>query len=487
MKKLLKCCFSVVLAVAVVFSFTACKKKMSKTTVNTDNVKQTNGVSTNGGITAVHGDYLYFINGTKTNDGKSAVKNKRSAICRVKYNVATGEVDKNTYEVVVDNLVGFANGSLEIFGDFLYFTTPSSEENYKGTVLNNKTSFMRYDLVNKKTYEIYTTKLNDSKEVISFEYYVTGDKLNLLVYETTNKTITSINIDDKITTNYVISNVTSCLLSETNGKCAGTEIDANAYVYYTMGHEYGEALQTGVKVFQTSPDQNNSKKISDAGKEVELLCIRNGKLIYSVGGKIIYYSKITGLGTTELAFNFDNILSYSSYENVVFVENADGSVSLLTYDTKTYALALFNWETSASIDFHFIKTLSKAEKFEFVGLYTLEEVVIKDNPDTKDIDETNKDKVQYLFYIADSTAYKIEIARAVDINGELVLSEYTQPIKLSSTSVNPSDGLLIPEIIGNFMFVYAADKDKNVYLNKIDASITDSNDAKAAVEVLIKE
>ena len=172
----------------------------------------------------------------------------------------------------------------------------------------------------------------------------------------------------------------------------------------------------------------------------------------------------------------------------MFVENADGSVSLLTYDTTTYALALFNWKTDASIDFHFIKTLSKAEKFEFVGLYTLEEVVTKDNPETKDIDETNKDKVQYLFYIADSTAYKIEIARAVDINdGELVLSEYTQPIKLSSTSVNPSDGLLIPEVIGNFMFVYAADSDKNVYLNKIDVSITDSSDAKAAVEVLIKE
>ena len=161
MKRFLKCCFSLVLAVTVIFSFTACKTKISKTTTSTKNVKEVNGVSTNGGISVVYKNYLYFINGTKTNDGTSLTKNKKSAICRVKYDPATGEVNKNTYEVVVSNLVGFEDGSIHFFGDFIYYATPCAEKNYKGEVLYNRTTFMRYDLVNREKHEIYTTKQND--------------------------------------------------------------------------------------------------------------------------------------------------------------------------------------------------------------------------------------------------------------------------------------------------------------------------------------
>ena len=66
MKKFLKGCLSLALMFVVVFSLTACKTKLSDTTVDTSKVKSTNGVSTNGGMTVVHGNYLYFINGTKT-------------------------------------------------------------------------------------------------------------------------------------------------------------------------------------------------------------------------------------------------------------------------------------------------------------------------------------------------------------------------------------------------------------------------------------
>ena len=43
------------------------------------------------------------------------------------------------YEVVVDDLVGFTYGSLHFFGDFLYYTTPSADVNYKNNVLYYKT------------------------------------------------------------------------------------------------------------------------------------------------------------------------------------------------------------------------------------------------------------------------------------------------------------------------------------------------------------
>ena len=103
MKKIFKSCFLVLVAVCVSFSFVGCKKKVSPTTTNTDNIKSSNGVTTNGGMTVVSGDYMYFINGTKTNDGTSQKKNTKSAICRVKYN--KGTINKDTYEIVVDDLV----------------------------------------------------------------------------------------------------------------------------------------------------------------------------------------------------------------------------------------------------------------------------------------------------------------------------------------------------------------------------------------------
>ena len=71
MKKLLKSCLAVALVVITAFSLVGCGTKLSATTVDTSKVKTVNGISTNGGMTAIYDGYLYFVNGTKTNDGKS--------------------------------------------------------------------------------------------------------------------------------------------------------------------------------------------------------------------------------------------------------------------------------------------------------------------------------------------------------------------------------------------------------------------------------
>lgn len=486
MKKILKCCLSFVLALTVVFGFTACKTKLSSTSVETSKVKVVNGTTTNGGVTVVYKDYLYFINGTKTNDGTSLEKNKKAAICRVKYNAETGEVKESSYEVVVDSLVGFANGSINFFGDFMYYTTPCVERNSKGTILYNRTSFMRYDLVNKKSHPIYTTVQNSAEESISFAYYVVGDSLNLVVYEKTNKTITSKKIGDTITENYVIKDVESCVLSENYGACVteGATVDANNYVFYTKAHEQYHYPNEGVEVYQTSPKTNNSKCISDEGKEVALLCIRAGKLIYSVGDDKIYAQKITGLTENSLKFTYANQIAHESSENVIFMENKDGSISILTY-TAEYVLALYNWNDSHQLEYKEIAGLGKSEKFEFVGVTTIEETVVEDNEETTEIDETDKDFVQYVVYIADGAVYKIELARG-ETADTMELAEYSQKIKLTTSSVKQAEGSLIPEIIGNYLFIFAEDSNKEVYLHKTDLTIKMTDDVKQADKIAVK-
>ena len=122
--------------------------------------------------------------------------------------------------------------------------------------------------------------------------------------------------------------------------------------------------------------------------------------------------------------------------------------------------------------------METAEAFEFVTLATIEEVVVEDDEDTADVDETKKEKVQVLIYIADGIAYKLEISRE-NAEGEMVRTTYAQPIKLSTSSVQASSGVLVAEVIGNYLYAHAQDSDKNIYLHQIDLTITDDSTKKA--------
>lgn len=510
-------------AVVCVFAFTACKEPLSATSADTSKVGVTNGLSTNGGITAIYGEYLYFVNGTKTNDGKSSSGNTRGGIARAKYNKETGEIDKNTYQILISDLAGFSNTSLYFFGDFMYYTTPSGDVNYKDNVLYYKTKFMRYDLVNGKSHEIYTTKQNSSSESISFAYYVVGTSLNLVVFEKTNATLTSIKIGDEPSTNYVISGVTSALLSENNGKVvtAGATADANSFVFYTTSNQNYDKYQTGSKVYRTSPvAKNSSVCLSDEGLSISLLCIRNGKLLFSVNSKI--FCQPIDANTTSLdTESYKNVISHGSYDDVVFIENEDGSVSILYFETKnkTYQISYFTWKDGIEINNTPICTLSNYSNFSFISLVTLEEEKKEETPSTgegsgesgessgettesgddsgstEDTETTpaKKYKVTYVTYIADNYAYKLEIMREND-EGKMQLSVNAKPVKLSSTKVQDASGMLIPEIVGNYMYAFVNELDGsnketgNIYLYRMDLTISkDATSNDKAEFVGIKE
>lgn len=489
MKKFLKGLLSIAVAFVFVFSLTACSPKHSATTVDTSKVLSTNGVTTNGGITAIYDGYLYFINGTKDNDGTSGSGNTRGGIARVKINTETGEIDSNTYELVVEDLVGYDNGSLYFFGDYLYYTSPSTDVNYRGEVLYYRTRFKRYDLVNKNTQTIYTTQLNSEDETISFAYYISGNDLDLVVYETSNATVTSISIGDSFTTNYVIEGVRSCVLSENYGTCEteGATTDANSYVYYTLSNntDGSDRYQQGVKVYRTLPDRNESYLLSNQGYSISLLSIRNSKLLFSYDARI-YAQAITGSNTETLSVDLSNVISYKTYEDVIFIENDDGSISLLYYNNEEddYHIAVVNCIDGKEITTSITNILSESDDFALVNLVTLEEVVTEDDPETEDVDETVTDTVKYLIYVEDNAVYKLEIER----NG--VLTNFAQPILLTETDVSAPSGYLVPEVVGNYLYIFAEQLDEDdegtdkIYLYRVDITIdNDSSDVATIVAV----
>lgn len=494
MKKLLKVCACFVLAFVCVFGFSACKTKISDTTTDTSKTVY-NDASTNGGITAVYDGYLYFVNGTKTKDGGSLTKNTRSAICRVKID-GEGKIDENTYEVVVGDLVGYDYGSIHFFGDFMYYTTPNSAVNYQDTVLYNQTKFMRYDLVNKKSYNIYTTKKNDSSEKISYAYYVSGENLDLVVYESASSTITSVRVGEKPTTNYVIEDVKSCVLSENYGTKVidGVNKDANNFVFYTKGFTDTDFPKTD-KVYRTSASTNDSVRIYNDDKTVSILSIRKGKLFYTVsntntGNSIVYAQTISGADGEVIDTKKADVISYKSFTNIVFYESED-LITAVCHDTTSSEIIVLTVNESNKLEVipEVINTIKLSQNsssgsgsedkstLDFIGLTTIDEEIKNDDPEA----EKEYEKVTYLLYTENKVAYKIEIMR----NG--VISKLSEPIKLSTSKVVEPSNYLIPEAIGNYLYIFANEEGSdgketgNVYLYRVDLSIDDDSKEKATM------
>lgn len=493
MKNILKTCACFVLAFVCLIGFSACGKKVSPTATDSSKTMY-NGIQTNGGITAVYNGYLYFINGTKSKDGASLKKTKRGAICRVKID-NNGKIDSNTYEVVVESLAGYDYGSLYFFGDYMYYTTPNSAVNYEDTVLFNQTKFMRYDLVNKKSYNIYTTKKNDSNEKLSYAYYIVGGELELVVYESVSETLTSIKIDKKPTTNYVIEGVKSAVLSENNGKSEnGSNVDANNFIYYTKTYGNNDSIKTD-KVYRTAPNVNNSIKVYDDKDTVSLLSIRGGKLYYSItdsSTKANYvYAKEIATGNENLSKSASEIISYKSYSNIIFMKD-DSKITAIAHDSESNEIVVLTKNENNPLEILpvVIKTVtagsssssssSNENGLSFITLTTLKEKV--ENSDTESGDgEELTDEVTYLIYRNNKKLYKLEFMR----NGEV--SRANDPIQLSTTDFVGPSTLLVPEVVGNYLYAFAKELGKDgketdkVYLYRMDITITDDSKDKATL------
>lgn len=478
MKNFFKSLISLSLAVLVLFGLSACSTPLAATTVS-DEKSIVNGVSTNGGTTLIHGEYLYFINGTKTNDGSSSRGTTQGAICRVKYSTQTGKVDENSdVEVVVSDLVGFEDGSINIFGDFLYYATPCADVNYQGTALYSKTEFKRYDLVNGNAHHIYTTSQNNSSETTSYAYYVVGEELYLLIYENVSKVLTSIKIGDSNQIIYQISNVESCVFSDTNGKSetAGS-VDANNFVFYTIAPTIAaDGYEEGAKVYKTLPNTNSSEWMGNLSADmlkhnnVAILSIKSGKLIYSdeskfTGDTFIYAQEINE--ESDLEFNSADIISYNPYsaegDMILFDEQTDGSISIVAYSSSSYQIVYIQKESGENVP-HTIINFGEETDIDFVGKCKVSEA--EENEDGEVI---ATHEVEYLLYTITNDSkvslYKIEIKR----DGVIATSPKLEEL-VGTDNMIASNGLILAETIENIMFVVTKDDDGNAYMHMVDIS-----------------
>lgn len=148
-------------------------------------------VTSNGGMTVVKGDYLYFVNGYVSETSLTDKDNKagnviKGAIYRTK--LTNGEIvkDKDGFllsdrtDRVVSKVVGFGSGGFYIIDNYIIYATPCRDISKDNELLTSTVEFHRVNIDGTGDKLLYTT----SGTLNEWSTYKIGNTPYLVAYET---------------------------------------------------------------------------------------------------------------------------------------------------------------------------------------------------------------------------------------------------------------------------------------------------------------
>lgn len=139
-------------------------------------------VASNGGFAVEKGDYVYFINGAEAYTADNTYGNVvKGALMRIKKaDLATNPA---AAEVVVPTLVGSQNfnAGIFIYGDYVYYATPTKDKNIQGVVENSWIDFKRAKLDGSEIMNGYYFRLGAN--TTTFRFVEEGDTVYCLYEE----------------------------------------------------------------------------------------------------------------------------------------------------------------------------------------------------------------------------------------------------------------------------------------------------------------
>ena len=236
-KKLLSLIIMCIMAVSIFFTGCSCTKLGL-----TDNPPTNANTTSNGGMTVIKGDYLYYINGylDETNeseldkDGNKFGKITRTGIYRTKLENGKIQKDQDGFlvksELVVSKVVGFSNGGFYIIDDYIYYTTPYMNLSNKGKLQTSRVEFHRINIDGTDDKTIYTT--DEHQDNLEWSLYKINDTVYLTTYVSSKIIIVNTATANVVTE---ISNSTShAMLTSTEYKTGmATTGEFENYIYYT--------------------------------------------------------------------------------------------------------------------------------------------------------------------------------------------------------------------------------------------------------------
>lgn len=247
-------------------------------------------VVSNGGFVVEKGDYIYFINGIQSNTATNSFGEvEKGSLQRIaKADLSSGNYENVQTVVPLIMYSGNYDGGIFIYGDYVYYSTPSSERNSSGEVLNSRLEFRRTNLDGTETmtdyyYQSESTDLDYRFVEVNKKVYLMYAVSETLYGETAHTNIHSINLESGENT-LLAYNVSSYLFDE--------DTLTNPYVYYTMDVAYNLGTDNEVdadynQVYRVSADateedarQYDFSYVEDYDAEEDPLYINLGEFVF---------------------------------------------------------------------------------------------------------------------------------------------------------------------------------------------------------------
>ena len=247
-KKLLSLIIMCIMAVSIFFTGCSCSKEGLK-----DNPATDANVISNGGLTVVKGDYLYYINGytdetTLTKDDNKYGKVNHSGIYRTKLIDGKIQKDKDGFlissDLVVSKVAGFSNGGFYIIDDYIYYTTPYMNLDRDGVLQSSRVEFHRININGTDDKIIYTTSKNEDN--LEWSLYKLDGKVYLATY--VDSKIIIVNTETKDVVTEIKSSTSHAFLTETNYNTnMSKNNELHKYIYYTRAITSDDGLSGNYK------------------------------------------------------------------------------------------------------------------------------------------------------------------------------------------------------------------------------------------------
>ncbi len=490
MKKLI----CLLLTVLMLVSLTACAGGWKSTVTD----YEAGTVSNNGGYAVVKGDYVYYINGKEESTADNAFgKVVKGALVRTKVAdlataaKATKDTEKVKSEIVIPKLIYTDyrdNGSgFYIFGNYVYYVTPSTELNKKGEVQNTVAEFTRTRL------DGTDTKVIATAEGLSTPFrFVEGEdkKVYLTIYTT--------NSDDK---NVLIT-------YDDDGKKVSESEAVSSYVFSTDN--------AAKYAFYEKKPHNEVLDSDESFSEVHRYSLTDDKdeiVLYGAGK----YSDNEGIGSTGVTFAFRAYVGENLYMSETYVDTSIVTVTryfAVKPATLTAAVtdgkldvkkAVANYEARTRLD---NGSSSASTVFADTSVYLAPNCILyndasygimKYDYNAKGDDASfgrikvyyNKDLAgytykyndgAYMYYTDDTYLYRVAIADLVDAaNGYKVIAN-PDTIKVEKLN-HYSNGTLLdwykPEFVNNYMLLINTNDPYYGYLYVVDLNETKEMDKDA--------
>ncbi len=370
-------------------------------------------VQSNGGFLVETADYVYFINGKAANTDEN---NYGSVLKGSVQRLKRSDVDSGYYgnsETVVPSVIyaGSYNAGLYIYGDYIYYTTPSNQRDIDGNVLNTNLDFKRTKLDGTGTELLWQCTDN----TVDYRYVEVGDVVYILyalsenLYGTSVTDIHSVNCGTKADT-ILAYNVGSYVFDTENAE--------NPYAYYTMSVPRilgGSDTWSYNQMYRVRADQTTSPREYDFS-EIE---------DYDAAEDPVYIN----LG--DYVFDGISMLNYSS-ERISQFSYAHYSGKAYTLNNSDYTYE-FKWYRDGKLYY----TRKSGETSSITSMFTLadDDLSAADGHVKSDWDAIEKnaeqspfiygsDTTEYTFFEKDGVEYALclgsdGISRTVVENGQL--------------------------------------------------------------------